>query len=54
MSIRTKLTLAILLAMLTASATASLAFLSLQYASLRQAEEEKISLWKANIANIVS
>ncbi len=54
MSIRIKLALAILVAMLAATTSASLVFLSLQYASLRQAEEEKIGLWKANIANIIS
>ncbi|MFA6004359.1 MAG: HAMP domain-containing sensor histidine kinase [Elusimicrobiota bacterium] len=54
MSIRIKLALVLSLAMLSATVAASLTFLSLQYASLREAETEKISLWKSNIANIVN
>ncbi len=54
MSIRIKLALIISIAMAAATAATAGAFLSLQYASLRQAQEEKIRLWKANIANIAS
>lgn len=54
MSIRLKLGLVISLAIVAATASASLVFLSLQYSSIRQAEEEKIALLKSNIANIVS
>jgi signal transduction histidine kinase len=54
MSIRLKLALVISLAMTAATAAAAGAFLSLQYASIRKAQEEKIRIWKANIANIAS
>jgi len=54
MSIRFKLGLVISAAILCTTIAASLAFLSLQHASIRQAEEEKIGLWKRNIANIAA
>ncbi|MDD5657553.1 MAG: hypothetical protein PHF00_09910, partial [Elusimicrobia bacterium] len=54
MSIRLKLALVISGAVLAATLAASGAFLSLQAASLRRAQEEKVSLWKANAANIAS
>ena len=54
MSIRFKLGLVLSLAMVAATGCGSLAFLSLRYASLRESQEQRISLWKANIANIAS
>lgn len=54
MSIRIKLALVICIAMAAATAAAAGAFLSLQYASIRNTQEEKIRLWKANIANMAS
>jgi len=54
MSIRFKLGLVISTAILFATITTSLVFLSLQYAAIRQAEEDKIGLWKAHIADIAS
>jgi len=54
MSIRFKLGLILSLAMVAATGCGSLAFLSLQYSSLRESQEQRISLWKASIANIVS
>jgi signal transduction histidine kinase len=54
MSIRLKLGLVISVAILITTVTTSLAFLSLQYAAIRQAQEEKIALWKGTIANSAS
>jgi signal transduction histidine kinase len=53
-SIRFKLALVIAMAVLAATGAASLVFLSLQYSSLRQAEEERISILKADVANMGS